>query len=364
MIDYEDGFAKFGRGIGLPPSYVAFELDEMQQYAEDCGGWDCFENYGDGFPTALMTQAVAAPLVASIQVDYDLNETPDMPESCREEHWRRIQVFRANMPKIVMAERALLAKPKSGVKLWLIDTGCGHDLIGKTELKACKALAKRAKVPIMFSTANGQTPANDVGEMFVQELGEAVEPYILEDTPAVLSVGMRCMQHNYTFVWPAGQSPYFLSPSGMIIACEVIDNIPYIRTGGAECQPKDPTGSITLAAPAAGGAGVPLHPLPAVPGPGGGADNNPLEMDVEEIPPPEGPNPEEMNEEEANAQLPKKLCESLRFEATSTKHLLTHLPRNPFCIHCTRAKMRKKKKMKGSYTVSYTHLTLPTKRIV
>ena len=68
-------------------------------------------------------------------------------------------------------------------------------------------------------------------------MGEKIEPYVLRSTPAVMSVGARCMECGYTFLWPAGQPPYFILPDGRLVICEVRGNIPYIVPGAPECQP-------------------------------------------------------------------------------------------------------------------------------
>ena len=38
----------------------------------------------------------------------------------------------------------------SPVHKWLIDTGCGHDIASRKELRALEALFKKANIPIMF----------------------------------------------------------------------------------------------------------------------------------------------------------------------------------------------------------------------
>eukprot|EP00959_Pyramimonas_sp_CCMP1952_P072501 1514543-Pyramimonas_sp.AAC.1 len=40
------------------------------------------------------------------------------------------------------------------------------------------------------------------------------EALVMPETPSVISVGERCMDHGLRFVWPAGQRPYLLLPSG------------------------------------------------------------------------------------------------------------------------------------------------------
>ena len=47
---------------------------------------------------------------------------------------------------------------------------------------------------------------------------------------------------------------------------------------------------------------------------------------------------------------------SLREEANSLYHLLTHKPKNPFCEPCRRAKMKEKRKYSGSYKNTTTRL--------
>ena len=285
------------------------------------------------------------------------------------------------------AETCAVAEDGCPVKLWLIDTGCGHDLVARRELKALRRLIREAKIPLNFFTANGEVPANEAIDLFVRELGEEIEPYVLEETPAVLSVGMRCMKMGYTFIWPPGECPYFITPSGKVIQLEVRDDIPYIKTGSEWCKARKAKGSRQFACPSstskatgeeaepgrvrkdsagpqddrvrkdsvseaseptgAGGAGG------AEPGghPGPGGEHG-------DVPPPPSPHrdeqdvdldPELMDEEEADRRLPETKRDRLRREATSLKHRLLHKPKNPYCEACTRGKMRLGKLFKGSY---------------
>ena len=135
------------------------------------------------------------------------------------------------------------------IRMWLIDTGCGHDLVARRELKGLKRLIRQAGIPLNFSTANGEVPASECADLFVKELNETVEPYVLESTPAVLSVGMRCMKMGYSFIWPTGENPYFITPSGQIVELEVHDDIPYITSGSRTSRPRNPTKRRKFAAP-------------------------------------------------------------------------------------------------------------------
>ena len=56
-------------------------------------------------------------------------------------------------------------------------------------------------------------------------------PYVLDKSPSVLSVGKKCMEEGYSFVWPANGAPY------MISLLEVEGNIPYIVKDSDFCSP-------------------------------------------------------------------------------------------------------------------------------
>ncbi|CAE7251277.1 unnamed protein product, partial [Symbiodinium pilosum] len=71
---------------------------------------------------------------------------------------------------------------------WIMDTGCGSDLISKAKVEDHKLRRSKAKNPIQFQTANGNTKDMDVVTMNIVEFDESVEPYVLPDTPSVLSI--------------------------------------------------------------------------------------------------------------------------------------------------------------------------------
>ena len=82
------------------------------------------------------------------------------------------------------------------ITLWLVDTGCGHDLVSKADVYAVKRFLKAAPEVITFQTANGPSVADHVCPLRFDELDEDIEPYVLKDTPSVLSIGFRCMENS------------------------------------------------------------------------------------------------------------------------------------------------------------------------
>ena len=109
---------------------------------------------------------------------------------------------------------AIRRKPSSDIKLWLFDTGCGHDLVSKRDVSHLLRRVHPAVEPLYLKTANGRTRADKVIDIYVDEIAEEVQPYILDSTPAVLSVGVRCAEMGYKFIWRAAGDPYFFLPSG------------------------------------------------------------------------------------------------------------------------------------------------------
>ncbi len=73
--------------------------------------------------------------------------------------------------------------------------------------------------------------------MQVWELDEVANPYILEAAPPVLSVGARCMLYGFSFIWLAGECPYFVRPDGCWVRLRVFDNVPYLVPGSEWCAP-------------------------------------------------------------------------------------------------------------------------------
>ena len=124
-----------------------------------------------------------------------------------------------------------LAASADVIDKWLMDTGCGHDLVARKEIKALAKMFRRAGLPLTFSTANGQTHATLCLPLHLSALGEDIEPYVLDSTPAVLSVGKRCRKMGYSFIWLAGKSPVFITPSLKAVVLEIVDDIPYLRPG-------------------------------------------------------------------------------------------------------------------------------------
>ena len=80
-------------------------------------------------------------------------------------------------------------------------------------------------------TANGVVKSDHEVPLYIAELDEKCYPYILKNTPDVLTMGRRCMCDGYSFVWKAHPNrPYFRRPDGKRIFLTVDHYVPYLLT--------------------------------------------------------------------------------------------------------------------------------------
>ena len=148
--------------------------------------------------------------------------------------------------------------------------------------------------PLVLMTAGGLVNVDKTADIYVKELDERIQPLVLKSTPAVLSVGMRCMKMGYAFHWPAGETPYFITPNGSRVDLKVRGLVPYL----------------------------PVHPTKSKMG------------EEEKV---ATPSPAEPAGDGPVVKPPKR---DLKKEAASKEHLLSHVPSNPYCEACQIAKMQ------------------------
>ena len=107
-------------------------------------------------------------------------------------------------------------------KRFIMDSGSGHDLISARKVDRMD-LSTYDDTTVNFHTANGVTSSTKRSDIDFEVFDEPAQAHILEDTPSVLSMGKRCLDLGYSFVWPSGKSPYMLDADGHIIEMIVKD---------------------------------------------------------------------------------------------------------------------------------------------
>ena len=66
---------------------------------------------------------------------------------------------------------------------------------------------KRSRTPAVVLTANGEVHTHEEAKVFVHDLNLFVNVQLLDETPAVLSLGKICEDHGYSCEWVSGQEP-------------------------------------------------------------------------------------------------------------------------------------------------------------
>ena len=271
---------------------------------------------------------------------------------------------------------------------FIMDTGCGHDLISQRKVKELGLETYLDNDGMTFMTANGLTDSNEITMMDHENLGQC-KLHVLNQTPAVLSVGSRCTKEGYSFVWPDGENmkPVMIGSYGTCTFLEVDGDIPYLIPGLVhdskntieESRNKLITYLETLTQRIKNeGNNKDESKLKAAAGESVGDDDmyEPTEAGegAEDIFTPDGESPHKKDGEavsegdkvpasDPKPDDPEGLIEvevergesryakpgTLKREAKTLDHLMTHRYSNPFCDSCIRAKMRHFQTRKGAF---------------
>ena len=81
-------------------------------------------------------------------------------------------------------------------------------MVSKKDLNSVELETTRISKNPTTVTANGEVQTREEGTVYVKELDLFVTVMLLEETPAVLSLGKLCDDHGYTYHWTAGQKPH------------------------------------------------------------------------------------------------------------------------------------------------------------
>ena len=143
---------------------------------------------------------------------------------------------------------------------WIADTSSAHDLVSRHMLHSDEV--SQSSKPVSLLTAKGVFQATDQARVNVPILGDDINPYVLDDSPAVVSVGQRCIDAGWSFHWPAYSRPYFKKPDGTKVKLEIDDYVPYLpsTTGVVMSAIGQPYGTNQRS-----GGPRPMIPLPASP---------------------------------------------------------------------------------------------------
>ena len=81
--------------------------------------------------------------------------------------------------------------------------------------------------PTIVITANGEVQTHGQATVYVKELDMFLTMKVLENTPAVLSLGKLCDENGYSYEWINGQKPHLIK-NGIRIICNTENFVPVV----------------------------------------------------------------------------------------------------------------------------------------
>ena len=91
-----------------------------------------------------------------------------------------------------------------------VDSGASMHMISVKYLNSAELeTVTTSRSPMTVFTANGDVKTNEEAVVYVR-VGFFLTMKLLEDTPAVLSLGKLCDEHGYSYEWINGQKPHLI----------------------------------------------------------------------------------------------------------------------------------------------------------
>ena len=125
--------------------------------------------------------------------------------------------------------------PASTLKLeerkFVVDSGASMHMISKKDLSDAEMETLTTSIsPTIVMTANGEVQTHEEATVYVKELDIFLTMKVLENTPAVLSLGKLCDEHGYSYEWINGQKPGLIK-NGVRIQGNTENFVPIVVPG-------------------------------------------------------------------------------------------------------------------------------------
>ena len=171
--------------------------------------------------------------------DRSQEETEWQEQGAREVAWKLAK----RVLKLKEHERATIFSPsdnrclpaastlKPEEREFVVDSGASMHMISKKDLSDAEmdTLTKSCS-PTIVITAKGDVQTHEEATVYVKELDIFLTMKVLDNTPAVLSLGKLCDQNGYSYEWINGQKPHFIK-NGIRIQCNTENFVPIVVPG-------------------------------------------------------------------------------------------------------------------------------------
>ena len=171
--------------------------------------------------------------------DRSQEETEWQERGAREAKWRLAKSVLKTKGKYKAAffspsENWCLPAPsnlKPEEREFVVDSGASMHMISKKDLNSAEMDAlTTSRSPTTVITANGEVQTHEEATFYVKELDIFLTMKVLEDTPAVLSLGKLYDEHGHSYEWINGQKPYLIK-NGIRIQCNTENIVPIVVLG-------------------------------------------------------------------------------------------------------------------------------------
>ena len=155
-------------------------------------------------------------------------------QGAREAAWKLTK----NVFKLKEYERAAFFSPsenrclppstlKPEEREFVVDSGASMHMISKKDLSKAEmdTLTK-----LCSPTANGEVQTHEEAIVYVKELDIFLTMKVLDNTPAVLSLGKLCDENGYSYEWINGQKPHLIK-DGIRMICNTENFVPIVVPG-------------------------------------------------------------------------------------------------------------------------------------
>ena len=104
-------------------------------------------------------------------------------------------------------------------------------MISKKDLNSAEMdTLTTSRSPTTVITANGEVQTHEEATVYVKELDIFLTMKVLENTPAVLSLGKLCDEHGYSYEWINDQKPHLIT-NGIRTQCNTENFVPIVVLG-------------------------------------------------------------------------------------------------------------------------------------
>ena len=99
---------------------------------------------------------------------------------------------------------------------FIIDSGSGHHIVSNRHLpdKVRHERTYQLWGPPLLATANGVIRPDRGIQISIEDLNITTQALVLDNSPAVLSLGRLCQVSGFTFTWEPGSRPVLTDPLG------------------------------------------------------------------------------------------------------------------------------------------------------